>query len=69
MNIGNGYSVIYGQLKDVKLKVGDKVNEGDTIGMIAEPTKYYTVEGSNLYFEVMKDDKTVNPMLLLRENE
>lgn len=69
VNIGNGYSVIYGQLKDVKLKVGDKVNEGDTIGMIAEPTKYYTVEGSNLYFEVMKDDKTVNPMLLLRENE
>lgn len=69
MNIGNGYRVIYGQLKDVKLKVGDKVNEGDIIGTIAEPTKYYTVEGSNLYFEVMKDDKTVNPMLLLRENE
>lgn len=68
MAIGDGYSLIYGQLnpESVDLKVGDTVDEGDTIGAVAEPTKYYTVEGSNLYFQVMNNDETVNPMLLLR---
>jgi murein DD-endopeptidase MepM/ murein hydrolase activator NlpD len=68
MGIGDGYSLIYGQLnKDsVSLKVGDTVNAGDVIGTVSEPTKYYTVEGSNLYFQVMNNDKNVNPMLLLR---
>ena len=66
--IGDGYSLVYGQLDEatVSFKVGDKVDEGEVIGAIAKPTKYYTVEGSNLYFQVMQDDKTVNPMLLLR---
>ena len=69
MNIGDGFSVVYGQLnKDsVSLKVGDSVKEGDVIGTIAEPTKYYAVEGSNLYFEVLEKDNTVNPMLYLRD--
>lgn len=68
MNIGDGFSVIYGQLnKDsVSLKVGDSVKEGDVIGTVAKPTKYYSVEGSNLYFEVLEDNNTVNPMLYLR---
>lgn len=66
MEIGNGYSLIYGQLDQVSLEVGDVVSEGDVIGTVAEPTKYYTVEGSNLYFQVMENDQTVNPMLLLR---
>jgi len=66
-NIGDGYSLVYGQLKDVSLKVGDEIKEGSILGTIAEPSKYYVVEGSNLYFEVLKDDATVNPMQLLRE--
>ncbi|MDD3138520.1 MAG: M23 family metallopeptidase [Lachnospiraceae bacterium] len=68
MNIGNNYNLVYGQLnKDsVSLKVGDSVNEGDVIGTISEPTKYYSVEGSNLFFEVTENDQTVNPMLYLR---
>ncbi|HHV09664.1 MAG TPA: M23 family metallopeptidase [Clostridiales bacterium] len=68
MSIGDGYSVVYGQLngESVALKVGDKVEAGDTIGTIAKPSKYYSVEGSNLYFQVMENDQTVNPMSLLR---
>ncbi len=68
MSIGDGYSLIYGQLdkNSVSLQVGDSVKEGDVIGIIAKPTKYYTVEGSNLYFEVTQNDETVNPMLYLR---
>lgn len=67
VNIGSGYSLVYGQLKDdVNYKVGDQVLEGDVIGTVASPTMYYSVEGSNLYFQVIKDEETVNPMLLLR---
>ena len=68
MAIGDGYNVVYGQLnKDsVTLKVGDSVKEGKVIATVAEPTKYYTVEGSNLYFEVLDDNEAINPMLLLR---
>jgi murein DD-endopeptidase MepM/ murein hydrolase activator NlpD len=66
MSIGDGYSLVYGQLDNLSLAVGDSVNEGEVIGTVQEPTKYYTVEGSNLYFKVMENDQTVNPMLLLR---
>jgi len=66
MEIGDGYSVVYGQLDNVSLEVGDFVSQGEVIGTIAKPTKYYTVEGSNLYFQVLEDGKTINPMLLLR---
>lgn len=65
-SLGNGYSVVYGQLEDLKVKVGDMVEEGQELGVVAKPTMYYTVEGSNLYFQVFKDDATVNPMLYLR---
>ena len=67
MDIGDGYSVVYGQLaQDMSLEVGDLVEEGEVIGTINAPTKYYSVEGSNLYFMVKENDQTINPMLLLR---
>lgn len=65
-SIGNGYSLVYGQLNDVKAEVGDTLDEGEVIGTIAEPTKYYSLEGSNLYFQVLKEEETINPMALLR---
>lgn len=66
MEIGDEYTVIYGQLKDVSVKKGDDVKEGQSIGKIAKPTKYYAEEGSNLYFQVKEGKETVDPMLLLR---
>lgn len=67
-DIGNGFTLVYGQLseKDNSLKVGEKLKEGETIGTVNEPTKYYSVEGSNLYFQVLENSETVNPMLYLR---
>lgn len=62
MDLGNGYQAIYGQLKEVLYKEGATVEAGNAIGYIAEPTKYYSVEGSNLYFELQKDKEPVNPM-------
>lgn len=66
MDIGDGYSLLYGQLANVNHRIGDRLAEGDVIGEINAPTKYYSIEGSNLYFMVMKEDETVNPMLYLR---
>lgn len=67
-SIGNGYSLVYGQLKGVKAKKGDVLEAGEVLGLVAEPSKYYTVEGSNLYFQVIKDKETVNPMLLFKDS-
>ena len=35
---------------------------GAVIGHVAEPTKYYSVEGSNVYFKLIKDGEAVNPL-------
>lgn len=65
-NIGDNYTVSYGQLDNISVNKGDELKEGDVIGKIANPTKYYTEEGSNLYFQVKEGKNTVDPMLLLR---
>lgn len=62
LDMGNGYSAVYGQLTDVPLSVGDYVASGETVGILNEPTKYYSVEGPNLYFEILKDGTPVDPM-------
>lgn len=66
MNIGSNYTLVYGQLKDVTVKAGDLVKEGDVIGAVSRPTQYYTEEGSNLYFQVKEKEDTVDPLLLLQ---
>ena len=66
-DLGDGYTVIYGQLKELNFKKGDMVEAGQTIGYVGEPTKYYSTEGSNVYFELQKDGKPVNPKEYLPE--
>lgn len=61
-DLGDGYSAVYGQLKEVAFEVGDTVKRGQVIGYVGEPTKYYSVEGSNLYFQILKDGVPVNPL-------
>lgn len=62
VNLGDGYQAIYGQLKELNFEVGDYVEAGHVLGYISEPTKYYSVEGSNLYFELLKDGVPVDPV-------
>lgn len=66
MDLGNSYELVYGQVKGPLVEVGDVVNKGDAIAYIAETTKYYSVEGSNLYFQMKKDGKPVDPLELLQ---
>ena len=62
VDLGDGYEAVYGQLKELNFSVGDYVEAGHVIGYVSEPTKYYSVEGSNLYFELKKDGQPVDPV-------
>lgn len=66
MVIGDNYKLIYGQLKDIKVKKGDDIVEGQVIGKLAKVTPCYSKEGIHLYFKVMENNKNVNPLLLLK---
>ena len=66
VSIGDDFSVVYGQLKGVTVKKGDSVKEGQIIGQVASPSKYYASEGANLYYQVLQKKSTVNPLILLR---
>ena len=65
VDMGDGYSARYGQLKEVPKNQGDYVESGEVVGYVNEPTKYYSVEGANLYFQLLKDGEPVNPMAYL----
>ncbi len=65
MELGSGYQAIYGQLQDLTVEEGDLVEEGEIIGYIGTPTKYYSKEGSNLYFAMKRNGKPVDPILYL----
>ncbi len=62
MDLGNDYRMTYGQLKDVCVNAGKVVEAGETIGYVASPTKYYSVEGSNLFMKMAHGNQTANPM-------
>ncbi|MCD8397095.1 MAG: peptidoglycan DD-metalloendopeptidase family protein [Lachnospiraceae bacterium] len=63
LNIGNGYKLTYGQLMEPTVSEGDVVEAGDLLAYISEPTKYYSTEGSNLYFAMTKGGEPVDPVL------
>ena len=65
MEIGSGYQAVYGQLKDLTVKEGDTVTKGTVIGYVGTPTKYYSKEGSNLYFAMKKNGEPVDPIAYL----
>ena len=52
-------------LKDLCVEEGDTIEEGSVLGYINETTKYYSKEGSNLYFAMKKDGKPIDPIAYL----
>lgn len=61
MDLGDGYMVTYGQLKEINVALDSYVDPGEAIAYVAAPTKYFTREGSNLYLQLTKDGVPVNP--------
>ena len=65
MELGGGYEATYGQLTNILVSEGSYVAAGDVIAEVAAPTKYFSVEGTNVYFKLTKDGEPVNPMTKL----
>ena len=61
-SLGDGYELTYGQLTNVTVEEGDFVEEGVVLGQVAAPTKYYSMEGTNVYIKLTKDGEPVNPL-------
>ncbi len=66
LDLGNGYMVTLGQLQDVKVALGTQLAAGDVVGTVGEPSRFYSKEGTSLYFAVEKDGNPVDPMLLIQ---
>lgn len=62
IDIGNGYELVYGQLKDLQFHEGSLVEAGALIGYLQQPSRYYMEEGCSLYFQMLKDGSPVNPL-------
>ena len=62
VEMGNGYVVTYGQLRDIQIEKGSTLEEGELIGYVASPTKYFSVEGAHLYIKMTKDGVVVDPL-------
>lgn len=61
MDLGGGFKAYYGQLSNLEKTEDTYVAAGDVLGYVANPTKYYTEEGSNLYFAMTKNGQPVYP--------
>ena len=64
-DLGDGYTAVYGQLKELNFDIGEMVESGQVVGYVGEPTKYYSVEGSNVYFQILKDGVPIDPKEIL----
>ncbi len=66
MDLGDGYQITYGQLQEISVSIDSYVNPGEQVGTIAAPTKYYSIEGANLYLKLTMDGTPVNPEILFQ---
>ena len=62
LDLGNDYTATCGQLKEIQVVENEYLEAGQVIGYVAEPTKYYSVEGSNVYFQLEHEGKKVDPI-------
>lgn len=67
LDLGGGYELFIGQLKEVPLSVGEYVAADTIVGYVSQPTKYYSLEGSNVYYEMRKDGNPIDPLQFVGE--
>ena len=59
INHGYGYRTVYGHMSLIKVRVGQKVNRGDVIGLVGNTGLSI---GPHLHYEVHLNGKPVNPL-------
>ncbi len=62
LDLGNDYLATCGQLKEIQVVENEYLEAGQVMGYVAEPTKYYSVEGSNIYFQLEHEGNKVDPL-------
>ena len=62
LNLGNGYQAKIGNLKDITVQEGQFVRQGNILGAISDPTAYYSVEGPNVYFQLLNGETPIDPL-------
>lgn len=62
LDLGNEYTAVCGQLKDIQVAENEYVTKGTLLGYVSEPTKYYSIEGNNVYFELMHEGQPVDAL-------
>lgn len=67
MDLGDGFEITYGQLFDINTEVGEVLEAGERIAMVAYPTRNYSAEGENLYLQLTQNDVPVDPELYLEK--
>jgi len=63
INHGNGYATRYAHTASVTVKVGDKVEKGQQIAFVGTSGRS---TGPHLHFEILRNDKPINPRTYLR---
>ena len=62
LDLGNDYLATCGQLKEIQVVENEYLEAGQVMGYVAEPTKYYSVEGGNVYFQLEHEGSKVDPL-------
>jgi len=60
-----GYVTVYQSLKDLKVQVGQEVEQGDVIGAAGQ-SQLESDEGVHVHFEIRSNDQSVNPATLIK---
>ena len=62
LDLGNDYLATCGQLKEIQVVENEYLEAGQVMGYVAEPTKYYSVEGSNVFFQLEHEGSKIDPL-------
>jgi len=65
INHGNGYSTRYGHNKELLVEVGDDVKKGQAISLMGSTGRS---TGPHVHFEVLKNDRQINPAAYVASN-
>jgi murein DD-endopeptidase MepM/ murein hydrolase activator NlpD len=67
---GNGWRTTYSQLRDdISVTEGEVVCRGETVGRVGTPSAYSEALGTHLTFTVSKDNNSIDPKLVLENEE
>jgi len=59
-----GYKTRYGHMSEIKVKVGQNVEEGEVIGLVGSTGK---AVGPHLHYEIIHNDKPVDPLKFIKK--